>query len=274
MSPQLKPNINFPQPFPALWATAFGEDEFGLWMELTVQDVSQRFRWIEVGTFLMGSPLDEPERYEDEQQHQVTLSHGYWLAHTACTQALWLAVMGNNPASFQQDINQPVEQVSWHDVQEFISKLNGLLPDAYARLPTEAEWEYACRAGTTTAFSFGDNITPEQVNYNGNYPYRGAEKGLYREKTVTVKSLPPNAWGLYEMHGNVWEWCADWYGAYPHEAVTDPTGATEATARVLRGGSWPLHAEHARSALRADRTPEYRNLYFGFRLALGQPAAS
>ena len=270
MSPQLKPNINFPQPFPALWATAFGEDEFGLWMELTVQDVSQRFRWIEAGAFKMGST-----EYSDETPHDVTLSHGYWLADTACTQALWVAVMmGNNPASFQEDINQPVENVSWHDVQELISKLNGLLPDVYARLPTEAEWEYACRAGTTTAFSFGDNITPEQVNYDGNYPYRGAEKGLFREKTVAVHSLPPNAWGLYEMHGNVWEWCADWYGAYPHEAVTDPTGATEATARVLRGGSWLSRAEDARSARQRISTPGNRHYGIGFRLALGQPVTS
>ncbi|NOS89871.1 MAG: formylglycine-generating enzyme family protein [Methylococcaceae bacterium] len=269
MSPQLKPNINFPQPFPALWATAFGEDEFGLWMELTTHAVSQRFRWLEAGRFNRGS-LEE----QNETPHDVTLSHGYWLADTACTQALWLAVMGKNPAHFKEDINLPVEQVSWHDVQEFISKLNGLLPDAYARLPTEAEWEYACRAGTTTAFSFGDNITPEQVNYNGNYPYQGAEQGLFREKNVVVKSLPPNAWGLYEMHGNVWEWCADGYDGYPNEAVTDPTGATEATARVLRGGSWLHDALHTRSASRGYDTPDYRNSRIGFRLALGQPAAS
>ena len=261
----------------------FNRDRYGVYADLTIKRVTQRLRWIEAGTFLMGSPKDEHKRYENEQQHQVTLSHGYWLADTACTQALWEAVMGGNPAHFRvdkkylpvrSDKNPPVEQVSWNHVQEFISKLNGLLPDAYARLPTEAEWEYACRAGTTTAFSFGDTITPEQVNYDGNYPYRGAEKGLDRNKTVAVKSLPPNAWGLYEMHGNVWEWCADGYGEYPNGAVIDPTGATEAAARVLRGSSWRHYALYARSANRNYYMPERRCNYLGFRLALGQPTAS
>ncbi|MCX7097072.1 MAG: formylglycine-generating enzyme family protein [Methylococcales bacterium] len=264
MSPQLIPNINFPQPFPALWATAFGEDEFGLWMELTVQDVSQRFRWLEAGAFKMGST-----EYPNETPHDVTLSHGYWLADTACTQAMWLAVMGNNPAYFKEDINQPVERVSWEDVQEFLITLNQI-PDVYARLPTEAEWEYACRAGTTSAFSFGDNITSEQVNYDGNYPYEGAEIGLFREKTIAVKSLPPNAWGLYEMHGNVWEWCADWYDEYPNKAVTDPAGAANSAARVLRGGSWLNCAKSTRSASRNFYWPVHRYNGIGFRLALGQ----
>ncbi|NOS89874.1 MAG: formylglycine-generating enzyme family protein [Methylococcaceae bacterium] len=249
-------------------------DRYGVYADLTINRVTQRLRWIEAGTFLMGSPLDEPERSTNELQHQVTLSQGYWLADTACTQALWVAVMGNNPARFKEDNKLPVERVSWGDVQEFISKLNDLLPDAYFRLPTEAEWEYACRAGTTTAFSFGDTITIKQVNYDGNFPYRGTRKGLYRQKTVTVKSLLPNAWGLYEMHGNVWEWCADWYGAYPNVAVTDPSGATEGVARVLRGGSWLSSALYARSANRRNNGPASSGDYIGFRLALGQPASS
>jgi formylglycine-generating enzyme len=269
MSPNLKPNINFPYPFPAPWATAFGEDEFGLWMELTVQDVKQTFRWIEAGSFKMGST-----EYEDETPHDVTLTQGYWLADTACTQALWQAVMGNNPpARFNEDLNNPVEQVSWLDAQEFLSKLNQAIPELNARLPTEAEWEYACRAGTTTPFSFGDTITPEQVNYDGNYPYDNAEKGLYREKTVPVKSLPPNDWGLYEMHGNVWEWCHDWYADYPNQPVTNPTGATEGTYRVLRGGSWFDDAGRTRSAIRINDAPDFRFHGTGFRFALGQIAA-
>jgi formylglycine-generating enzyme len=196
----------FPNPFPTPWAGEWGEDEFSLWMALTFQGVRQVFRWVLPGAFLMGSPEDEPERWaEYETQHPVTLTQGYWLADTACTQALWQAVMGENPAAFQGDVNNPVEQVSWNNVQEFIIRLNNSVPELEAYLPTEAQWEYACRAGTTTPFSFGKNITPEQVNYDGNHPYAGDKKGLFRKKTVPVKSLPPNPWGLYEIHGNVWE---------------------------------------------------------------------
>ena len=118
--------------------------------------------------------------------------------------------------------------MSWHEVQSFIKRLNKLAPDGGFRLPTEAEWEYACRAGTTTAFWFGDQITPEQVNYNGNYPYAGERKGKYRNETVDVKALPCNGWGLYQMHGNVLEWCQDWYGAYPSDTVEDPVGLRRA----------------------------------------------
>jgi hypothetical protein len=168
----------------------------------------------------------------------VRLSRGFWLADTVCTQALWQAVTGANPSHFKDDARNPVESVSWDDVQAFLSELNRRVPGLQARLPSEAEWEYACRAGTTTPFSFGDNITPEQVNYDGNQPYAGGEKGLYRQKTVPAGSLPANPWGLYEMHGNVWEWCADWYGDYPNTPQVDPTGPQTGGSRVLRGGSW------------------------------------
>jgi formylglycine-generating enzyme required for sulfatase activity len=131
--------------------------------------------------------------------------------------------------------------VSWEAVQTFLDRLNALVPGLDAGLPSEAQWEYACRAGTTAPFSFGRNITPEQ-NYDGNYPYAGAEKGLYRERTVAVGSLPPNPWGLYEMHGNVWEWCADWYGPYPDGSQIDPAGPPDGSRRVLRGGSWGSRA--------------------------------
>ena len=152
----------------------------------------------------------------------------------------------------------------------FINRLNNLIPDIQAKLPSEAQWEYACRAGTTTPFSFGANITPEQANYDGNHPYSDGEKGLYREKTVVVKSLPANPWGLYEMHGNVWEWCQDdWIEQLPKESATDPTGATTGSGRVVRGGSWNSSGRYGRSAIRGGIGADYRLNVLGFRLALG-----
>lgn len=251
-------------------ASAWGQDGFGLFVDIQIESVIQRFRWIVPGTFLMGSPETELERNEDEIQHSVTLTQGFWLADSACTQALWQAVMmGENLARFQDSPDHPVDSVSWDDVQRFIQLLNTQQPNLQARLPTEAEWEYACRAGTTTPFSFGDTITSEQVNYNGDYPYAGAAKGLYRKKTVPVKSLPPNPWGLYEMHGNVLEWCADWFGDYPTAAVVDPSGPSTRRTRVLRGGSWNAYARWARSADRDRYVPGFRFYYIGFRLTLG-----
>lgn len=255
-----------------------GRDQYGLYADLSVNDVTQRFRWIEPGSFMMGSPPDEAERYDDETQHQVTLTQGYWLADTAVTQAFWLAVMGDNPSSFKDDPQNPVEQVSWDDAQTFIGKLNELIPSLQAQLPTEAQWEYACRAGTRTPFSFGDNITPEQVNYDGDRPYAGGAKGLDRGKTVPVKSLPANPWGLYEMHGNVWEWCADaWQEDLGSAAAVDPlTQGVMGAYRVVRGGSWIFNGRFVRSAIRFHYAPVDRNYDLGFRLSLGhaelQPA--
>jgi len=244
----------------------------GLWATLDVFGVEQVFRWIAPGAFLMGSPKNEPEREDfgaDETQHEVTLTRGYWLADSACTQAFWQAVMGNNPSRFHDDASNPVETVSWDDAQQFISKLKEQVPGLQARLPCEAEWEYACRAGTTTPFSFGQNITPEQVNYDGNYPYAGGEKGQFRGKTVPVKTLPPNPWGLYEMHGNVWEWCQDWFSAYEAGPQADPAGPPDGQYRVLRGGSWIGLGGLVRSAYRYRLGPVSRNGGIGFRLALG-----
>jgi formylglycine-generating enzyme required for sulfatase activity len=256
------------------WASSIGRDQYGLFADLTVRNVTQRFRWIAPGIFLMGSPEDEPERSDWETQHQVILTQGYWLADSACTQALWRAVMGNNPSYFRDDEQNPVEQVSWNDVQGFVARLNRLVPGLEVRLPTEAQWEYACRAGKTTPFSFGENITPEQVNYNGEYPYAGGKKGLNRGKTVPVKSLPSNPWGLYEMHGNVWEWCADWFGDYPAGSVVDPDGPPSGTYRVLRGSSWIRRGRFARSAYRHWYEPDNRDYSIGFRLSLGQVAST
>jgi len=269
---RLAEEINFlPSLFPEKWATEWGEDAIGLWMAFIFKNVRQTFRWIPPGTFQMGSAKSEKQRNDNEPQHQVTLTQGYWLADTACTQALWQAVMGNNPARFKEDEQQPVEQISWEDVQEFLQQLNTLIPGLAAQLPTEAQWEYACRAGTRTPFSFGDNITPEQVNYDGEYPYAEGKQGLDREKTVPVKSLPANPWGLYEMHGNVWEWCQDWFADYPQVVVADPEGAETGTDRVLRGGSWFFSGGGgARSALRDAGAPDSRGLIIGFRFAPGQ----
>jgi len=255
-------------------------DQYGLYADLILGRVTQRFRWLEPGTFWMGSPENESEREwagsesgkGSETLHQVTLTQGFWLADTTVTQAFWQAVMGDNPSHFKDNPNNPVEQVSWDDTQLFIDRLNGLLQGLSARLPSDAQWEYACRAGTDTPFSFGANITPEQVNYDGNYPYSGGKKGLYREKTVSVKSLPANPWGFYEMHGNVWEWCADvWQQQMSPEPVTDPliTGVDGDAARVVRGGSWNGLGRLVRSASRDGDSPDNRISPRGFRLALG-----
>ena len=220
----------------------------------------------------MGSPDGELDHQAREgPQHRVTLSEGYWLADSECTQALWKAVTGNNPSHFKNDAQHPVEQVSWDDVQTFLRKLEQLMPGIEAKLPTEAQWEYACRAGTKTPFSFGENISPEQVNYDGNEPYLKGEKGLYRQQTVAVKSLPPNKWGLYEMHGNVWEWCADGLRDYSKEPQRDPEGPLsggKGAHRALRGGSWFDFAGWARSAFRFAYPPGIANHVLGFRLSL------
>ena len=220
----------------------------------------------------MGSPETEAERLDFEgPRHEVTISRGFWLADIACTQALWQAVMGNNPSQFQGP-DRPVENVSWDDVHGFLARINERLPGLDLRLPSEAQWEYACRAGTETPFSFGETITPEQVNYDGNHPYRGGKKGLYRQETVPVASLPANPWGLYEMHGNIWEWCQDhWHETYDG-APSDGRAwidedADPGAGRVLRGGSCSNYARDVRSAYRLAPHPGYRYSYSGFRCA-------
>ena len=168
-------------------------------------------------------------------------------------------------AGFSQTDDHPVVNVSWNDAKafsEWLSKQTGKT----LRLPTEAEWEYACRAGTTTSFAFGNCLSTDQANYNGNYPFTGCSKGEYIKKTIPVGSLVKNAWGLYDMHGNVFEWCSDWYGAYSSKSVTDPSGPTSGKYRVLRGGSWFISAWHCRSADRYRNFPGIRSDRFGFRL--------
>ncbi len=253
------------------WADAFGMDAYGIWAEFHLQGVRQRLRWIWPGEFLMGSPETEPEHRENETQHPVILTQGYWLADTACTQALWQAVMGANPSRFKGP-DRPVEQVSWKDAQGFIARLNGERDDLLLRLPSEAEWEYACRAGTDTPFWFGEQISTDQANYNGNYPYADGPKGEYRQETVEVRALPANAWGLYQMHGNVWEWCLEGYQNYPEGQQVDPMVPAVGSRRVLRGGGWINVGGFCRSADRLGSGPGERDRDFGFRLARGRTA--
>jgi formylglycine-generating enzyme required for sulfatase activity len=174
--------------------------------------------------------------------------------------------MGNNPSRFKED-RRPVESVSWEDATTFCRKLS-LKTGRKVRLPTEAEWEYACRAGTTMVFNTGDTINTDQANYNGNYPYGNGGKGVYRKETVEVGSFPGNAWGLHDMHGNVLEWCSDWYGQYDISNIIDPYGVANGSRRVLRGGSWHDTARYCRSACRGRNDPGGRGSGGGFRVVL------
>lgn len=258
------------------WASATGTDESGSWAEFTVRGkrgrVTQRMRWIPPGEFLMGSPKGEKGHSDDEHQHPVLLTQGYWIADTACTQELWEAVMEENPSRFKDGPQNPVEQVSWNDItQKFLPRLNKLVPGLNLTLPTEAQWEYACRAGTQTRYSFGDEINQEQVSFGGK-----------RGTTLPVRELPANRWGLHQMHGNVWEWCLDEYAAYPEGTSIDLVvhrAQKEGHRRVLRGGSWVSGGTDCRSARRIARVPDDRGVIIGggigFRLARGladQPA--
>ena len=243
-----------PATFPEPWADSYGQDRYGIWQGIFIGDVEQRFRWIPPGEFMMGSLEDEPERdYDEGPQHQVHFEQGFWLAEIACPQALWQAVMKKNPSYFKGD-DRPVESVSWHDSQEFIAKLNQAKPGLNLRLPSEAEWEYACRAGTTTPFWWGSELTTDRANYDGNHPYNNGPKGEYRQETVPVKQFDRNPWGLYQMHGNVWEWCEDdWHSDYKGAPADGSPWKTDEDKEkaVLRGGSWYDYGWLLRSACRA-----------------------
>jgi formylglycine-generating enzyme required for sulfatase activity len=286
---------------PPTWAKRWGRDQYGAWVELELagrngEPVVQRMRWIEPGEFMMGSPEDEPGRWDAEgPRHRVVIGEGYWLFDTPCTQALWEAVMGKNPSRFV-DRRRPVEQVNWHDAQAFLQRLNGLKAGLGLALPSEAQWEYACRAGTDTALYNGPIAILGERNasaldpiawYGGNsgveYDLRKAEKttgDLWEEMqyptkragTRKVRQKHPNAWGLYDMLGNVWEWTEDhWHDSYkgaPADATPwVDTGADADASRVIRGGSWSGIASYCRSAYRGLCHPGYRVGFLGFRPA-------
>ena len=219
--------------------------------------LGMKFILIPAGTFMMGSPPDEPLRKPDEKQHEVTISKPFYMQTTEVTQELWKLIMGHNPAVFKTcGTDCPVSMVSWNEAQEFLKRINKREKTDKYRLPTEAEWEYACRAGTTTVYNTGNCITTDQANYHGKHPLPGCPEGLNRETPLAVGSFPPNAFGLYDMHGNLWEWCQDWYGDYPSGHVTDPTGPPSGDGRVVRGGSWNHFAANMRSAYRGAEVPD------------------
>lgn len=260
--------------FPPPWASAWGDDQFGLWADLTVNGATQRMRWIEPSGpegFWMGAPQEERDRLTDmayrkvlmqrEGKHarRVVVHAGFWLADTPCTQSFWTAVMGDNPSHFQDQpdaASRPVEQVSWDDVETFVIRF-AATPEWACEgrlcLPTECQWEYAARAGSSTAYWWGDEPNSDMANWN-------QEQG----GATPVKRYPANPWGLFDVHGNVWEWCVD---LWRHRLVA-AEAQSDSLARVVRGGSWAASPVLARSAYRYGERRAGRDFSQGFRFAL------
>jgi formylglycine-generating enzyme required for sulfatase activity len=248
--------------------------------------------FIPPGTFVMGSPTNETSRAPNETQHRVTLSRGFWIGKFELTQAEYLKVMGGNPSWFNgirngtnygTDLTRPVESMRWDDATNYCGlrtsreRAAGTIPGGYAyRLPTESEWEYACRAETTSAFYLGNTLLSGEANFNGQYEYTISSgetlnsNGVYLATTSPVGSYAANAWGLYDTIGNVWEWCQDWIGPYPPGEVIDPVGTFPASEPVMRGGSWGSSALVSRSAQRGANPPPSRSKLIGFRIVLVQ----
>ena len=228
--------------------------------------LGMEFVYIEPGSFMMGSPPDELGRDSKETLHKVIISKPFYMQITEVTQGQWRKVMGNNPSHFREcGDNCPVEFVSWYDCQEFVRRLNRMEGGNKYRLPTEAEWEYACRAGSTTAFANG-GITETGCGYDPNLDAMGWYCGNSDKKPHPAAQKKPNAFGLYDMHGNMWEWCEDWYATYPPGRVTDPTGPSSGSGRVIRGGGWHEDAVDCRSAIRVSLSEGSRAGTLSFRL--------
>ncbi|MDR0320922.1 MAG: SUMF1/EgtB/PvdO family nonheme iron enzyme [Treponema sp.] len=281
---------------------------YAKWTLIEIVTSDDGMTLIPAGTFIMGSSSIEPSHLSSETQHEVTLTESFYISQYPVTQAQYYAVIGSNPSYLTSSDgddpdNRPVENVSWYDALVFCNKLSireGLSP-AYRingstdttvwgtvptsvdtawnavqivdgstgyRLPTEAQWEYACRAGTTTAFNWGtDYIDDNRANYQANYlDSNNTVLGVSLERTSEVGSYAPNAWGLYDMHGNVWEWCWDWFEGYSSGARFDPSGASSGTDRIIRGGCWSYTSHHLRSANRGISYPVKRDSSLGFRI--------
>lgn len=253
-------------------------------MTLTIMRVKYPFRWIPAGSFVMGSPLSEQKEaakaffwifdYSEEVQHRVNISRGFWMLESPVTRGMWKAIMGADPCYYGQPNNHPAVQVSWDDCQEYVRKLNdlGICPEGFTfSLPTEAEWEYACRAGTTTPYHFGTALNGDKANCCGQFPFGTDVKGESSYGTSKVGTYPANSWGLVDMHGNASEWTLDWRGAYPTGEVTDPLGPETGEQRVFRGGGWSDLAHDCRSASRRSDDPDNAdNDSVGARLVLRQ----
>jgi formylglycine-generating enzyme required for sulfatase activity len=234
--------------------------------KVVTNSIGMKLALIPAGKFTMGSPAAELERDPEELQHEVTISKPFYLGVYEVTQRQWEKVVGKNQSNFKQvDSDYPVEQVRWTDAVDFCNRLSNFADEKKAgrvyRLPTEAEWEYACRAGTTTPFHFGAGLSSKLANFDGRFPFGGADKDANLTKPAKVGSYAPNAWGLYDMHGNVAEWCSDWYDAdyYKNSPKENPTGPEKGVVktgfakdffRVVRGGCWLDEAQACRAAYR------------------------
>jgi formylglycine-generating enzyme len=257
--------------FAPVWAGVFGEDQYGVFAEFCLDRVRFVWRWIPPGQFLMGSPDSEQGRDDDEgPQHHVIISRGFWIGETPVTQEQWEIVMGTNPSRFPGR-DHPVENVSWHDCHNFVQNINQLVLDLKAALPTEAQWEYACRAGTQGAFHIDGSVFMKPQGKDPILDQIGWFDSNSRKTTHPVKQKAANKWGLYDMHGNVWEWCRDGMRKYTATPQVNPAGDTsEGDNRVVRGGSWVDRAQCCRAAYRNRRHPGYGWGALGLRLFAGQ----